>query len=235
MSGITATLTQSEQGVREPVTHVGQPSSIRQESGTHWHLLLFLFLSALLTIPFLFVVHKTHSIQLWKKSSDGSMKAMIVNQVYSRLYFEGSPLNQICLFLSMLQDSSGESLYNTKCILYVQNVLSRNHWSWDSVSTLSDLESEHIPTAAVRGAQRGSKRCGHEKAGKTIYTCIVNINLIIASKVKSLSFLWQHTNLMHLCTTQICTVTTYTVRCMPVDPAQTTSVLDHSLSIHTTH
>ncbi|XP_054461081.1 MYCBP-associated protein [Anoplopoma fimbria] len=33
MSGIAATLTQTEQGRREPVTHVGQPSSIRQESG----------------------------------------------------------------------------------------------------------------------------------------------------------------------------------------------------------
>ncbi|XP_042341488.1 MYCBP-associated protein isoform X2 [Plectropomus leopardus] len=33
ISGITATLTQTEQGRREPVTHVGQPSSIRQESG----------------------------------------------------------------------------------------------------------------------------------------------------------------------------------------------------------
>ncbi|XP_042254696.1 MYCBP-associated protein isoform X2 [Thunnus maccoyii] len=33
MSGITSTLTQTEQGRREPVTHVGQPSSIRQESG----------------------------------------------------------------------------------------------------------------------------------------------------------------------------------------------------------
>ncbi|XP_040891242.1 MYCBP-associated protein [Toxotes jaculatrix] len=33
MSGITATLTQTEQGRRDPVTHVGQPSSIRQESG----------------------------------------------------------------------------------------------------------------------------------------------------------------------------------------------------------
>ncbi|KAM6941747.1 MYCBP-associated protein-like [Lycodopsis pacificus] len=32
-SGIAATLTQTEQGRREPVTHVGQPSSIRQESG----------------------------------------------------------------------------------------------------------------------------------------------------------------------------------------------------------
>ncbi|TNN70954.1 MYCBP-associated protein [Liparis tanakae] len=32
MSGITATLTQTEQGRREPVTHVGQPSSVRQES-----------------------------------------------------------------------------------------------------------------------------------------------------------------------------------------------------------
>uniref|UniRef100_A0A3B4XWL1 Mycbp associated protein n=1 Tax=Seriola lalandi dorsalis TaxID=1841481 RepID=A0A3B4XWL1_SERLL len=38
MSGLTATLTQTEQGRREPVTHVGQPSSIRQESGTHRHL-----------------------------------------------------------------------------------------------------------------------------------------------------------------------------------------------------
>ncbi|XP_027139333.1 MYCBP-associated protein [Larimichthys crocea] len=33
MSGIMATLTQTEQGRREPVTHVGQPSSIRRESG----------------------------------------------------------------------------------------------------------------------------------------------------------------------------------------------------------
>lgn len=33
MSGIAATLTQTERGRREPVTHVGQPSSIRQESG----------------------------------------------------------------------------------------------------------------------------------------------------------------------------------------------------------
>ncbi|XP_026158941.1 MYCBP-associated protein isoform X2 [Mastacembelus armatus] len=33
MSGIAATLTQTEQGKREPVTHVGQPSSILQESG----------------------------------------------------------------------------------------------------------------------------------------------------------------------------------------------------------
>ncbi|XP_056265563.1 MYCBP-associated protein [Pseudoliparis swirei] len=33
LSGITATLTQTEQGRREPVTHVGQPSSVRQESG----------------------------------------------------------------------------------------------------------------------------------------------------------------------------------------------------------
>uniref|UniRef100_A0A3Q1H7C0 Mycbp associated protein n=1 Tax=Acanthochromis polyacanthus TaxID=80966 RepID=A0A3Q1H7C0_9TELE len=33
MSGITATLTQSEQGRWEPVTHVGLPNSIRQESG----------------------------------------------------------------------------------------------------------------------------------------------------------------------------------------------------------
>ncbi|XP_035516253.1 MYCBP-associated protein [Morone saxatilis] len=33
MSGISATLTQTEQGRRGPVTHVGQPSSIRQESG----------------------------------------------------------------------------------------------------------------------------------------------------------------------------------------------------------
>lgn len=32
-----ATLTQTEQGRREPVTHVGQPSSIRRESGTHTH------------------------------------------------------------------------------------------------------------------------------------------------------------------------------------------------------
>ncbi|KAM8878325.1 MYCBP-associated protein isoform 1-T4 [Spinachia spinachia] len=32
-SGISATLTQSETGRREPVTHVGQPRSIRQESG----------------------------------------------------------------------------------------------------------------------------------------------------------------------------------------------------------
>ncbi|XP_068448664.1 MYCBP-associated protein isoform X2 [Clinocottus analis] len=33
MSGIIATLTQAEQGRQEPVTHVAQPSSIRQESG----------------------------------------------------------------------------------------------------------------------------------------------------------------------------------------------------------
>ncbi|XP_029005060.1 MYCBP-associated protein isoform X2 [Betta splendens] len=33
ISGITATLTQTEQGRRGPVTHVGQPRSIRQESG----------------------------------------------------------------------------------------------------------------------------------------------------------------------------------------------------------
>ncbi|KAM9363623.1 MYCBP-associated protein [Symphorus nematophorus] len=33
MSGITATLTQTEQGRREPVTHVAQPRSILQESG----------------------------------------------------------------------------------------------------------------------------------------------------------------------------------------------------------
>ncbi|XP_049427250.1 MYCBP-associated protein isoform X3 [Epinephelus fuscoguttatus] len=33
MSGITATLTQTQQGRWEPVTHIGQPSSIRQESG----------------------------------------------------------------------------------------------------------------------------------------------------------------------------------------------------------
>ncbi|XP_041790122.1 MYCBP-associated protein [Chelmon rostratus] len=33
MSGITATLTQTEQGRQEPVAHVAQPSSIRQESG----------------------------------------------------------------------------------------------------------------------------------------------------------------------------------------------------------
>ncbi|XP_054866058.1 MYCBP-associated protein [Amphiprion ocellaris] len=33
MSGITATLTQSEQGRWEPVTHVGLPNSIRQETG----------------------------------------------------------------------------------------------------------------------------------------------------------------------------------------------------------
>ncbi|XP_041641909.1 MYCBP-associated protein [Cheilinus undulatus] len=33
MSGISATLTQTELGRREPVTHVGQPSSIRKESG----------------------------------------------------------------------------------------------------------------------------------------------------------------------------------------------------------
>ncbi|KAM3864591.1 MYCBP-associated protein [Diretmus argenteus] len=33
MSGITATLTQTEQGKREPVIHVGQPRSICQESG----------------------------------------------------------------------------------------------------------------------------------------------------------------------------------------------------------
>nr|XP_046262833.1 MYCBP-associated protein isoform X2 [Scatophagus argus] len=33
MSGITATLTQTEQGRREPVTHVAQPQSIRQEAG----------------------------------------------------------------------------------------------------------------------------------------------------------------------------------------------------------
>ncbi|CAK6968328.1 MYCBP-associated protein [Scomber scombrus] len=33
MSGITATLTQTERGKCEPVTHVGQPSSVRQESG----------------------------------------------------------------------------------------------------------------------------------------------------------------------------------------------------------
>ncbi|XP_076584343.1 MYCBP-associated protein isoform X2 [Chaetodon auriga] len=33
VSGITATLTQTEQGRREPVTRIAQPSSIRQESG----------------------------------------------------------------------------------------------------------------------------------------------------------------------------------------------------------
>ncbi|XP_074550414.1 MYCBP-associated protein isoform X2 [Halichoeres trimaculatus] len=33
MSGITATLTQTEQGRKAPLTHVGQPSSIQQESG----------------------------------------------------------------------------------------------------------------------------------------------------------------------------------------------------------
>uniref|UniRef100_UPI0009B471C0 MYCBP-associated protein-like n=1 Tax=Monopterus albus TaxID=43700 RepID=UPI0009B471C0 len=33
MSGITATLTQTEQGSREPVTYVGRPSSILRESG----------------------------------------------------------------------------------------------------------------------------------------------------------------------------------------------------------
>lgn len=39
MSGIAATLTQTEQGKQKPVTHVAQPRSIRQESGTHRHLL----------------------------------------------------------------------------------------------------------------------------------------------------------------------------------------------------
>lgn len=34
MSGIAATLTQTEQGKQKPVTHVAQPRSIRQESGT---------------------------------------------------------------------------------------------------------------------------------------------------------------------------------------------------------
>ncbi|XP_074485199.1 MYCBP-associated protein isoform X1 [Sebastes fasciatus] len=33
MSGISATLTQTERGKREPVTHVGQPRSIRRETG----------------------------------------------------------------------------------------------------------------------------------------------------------------------------------------------------------
>ncbi|XP_029987550.1 MYCBP-associated protein [Sphaeramia orbicularis] len=33
MSGITATLTKTEQGIREPVTWIGQPRSIHQESG----------------------------------------------------------------------------------------------------------------------------------------------------------------------------------------------------------
>ncbi|XP_028310735.1 MYCBP-associated protein [Gouania willdenowi] len=33
LSGITSTLTQTEQGRREPVTYVGQPNSIRQETG----------------------------------------------------------------------------------------------------------------------------------------------------------------------------------------------------------
>ncbi|XP_062244135.1 MYCBP-associated protein isoform X1 [Platichthys flesus] len=33
MSGITATLTQTERGRREPVTHIGQPSGIQQETG----------------------------------------------------------------------------------------------------------------------------------------------------------------------------------------------------------
>ncbi|KAM7418873.1 hypothetical protein PAMA_016141 [Pampus argenteus] len=35
MSGITATLTQTEKGRWEPITHVGQPSSIRRESVVH--------------------------------------------------------------------------------------------------------------------------------------------------------------------------------------------------------
>ncbi|XP_076001486.1 MYCBP-associated protein isoform X2 [Genypterus blacodes] len=34
MSGIAATLTRTEKGKRRPVTHIGQPSSIRQESGS---------------------------------------------------------------------------------------------------------------------------------------------------------------------------------------------------------
>lgn len=34
LSGITATLTQTEQGRGEPVTYVGQPSCVRQELGT---------------------------------------------------------------------------------------------------------------------------------------------------------------------------------------------------------
>ena len=35
MGGITPTLPQTERGRWEPVTHVTQPSSTRQESGTH--------------------------------------------------------------------------------------------------------------------------------------------------------------------------------------------------------
>lgn len=37
MSGIETTLTQREKGRWEPVTHVGQPRRICQESGTHIH------------------------------------------------------------------------------------------------------------------------------------------------------------------------------------------------------
>lgn len=57
MSGITATLTQTQQGRWEPVTHIGQPSSIRQESGTHRHLhCVPIFPPAFFLVMFLLIV-----------------------------------------------------------------------------------------------------------------------------------------------------------------------------------
>lgn len=57
MSGITATLTQTEQGRQKPVTRIAQPRSIRQEAGTS-------LLSASSSLLFFLILHLPKSINL---------------------------------------------------------------------------------------------------------------------------------------------------------------------------
>lgn len=84
MSGITATLTQTEQGRCKPVTHVGQPSSIRQESGTDWHLLNYSFWLCL-----------KHHFFLMNSHRQGQRRTRRANSKYEIIKEEKELLNKI--------------------------------------------------------------------------------------------------------------------------------------------
>lgn len=77
MSGITATLTQTEQGRQKPITHVAQPRSIRQEAGT-WrrqHCRFFPFSLVLSPVLSDFAFTRKHKpTGVWKQNPTYSVK-----------------------------------------------------------------------------------------------------------------------------------------------------------------
>lgn len=167
ISGITATLTQTEQGSQKPLTYAGQPRSIRLETGTQRDLHSRYYHLLVCSIP----TNSTLTYWCSDKKTIATLCYMSAVIHHTRTYpivktqFQEQFGGSRTLWHAGDHDDPSSAWTTAKWRTVENCPFSRNQ-GWRCASIRSDPGPEFTCTAAVPGAQGGPEWDGLQKAGK---------------------------------------------------------------------